>query len=251
MTNEVNYNVQLESWYSPAEIIRRYEMLRDGYGDEILSKGEFKRAREMFCGAITLLGAYVLSQENVYFLQGNNQSTSPDVMAAKQRERDGAPILAEVSQLEIVEMNDYYPGNDVVEFLKNTKLSPKKGYNEHTLIVCVVNKQIPVDRKEIARKLAEIKPAIKPYIYITGRIGEPEQEEFSIFTPYPRPTKIVLYKIPDVIGAYSIPPRIRFNLGMADKISYEKAELEPVNTYDIFGLHQALIEKKYKKPTSS
>ena len=247
MNNEVNYNVQIESWYSPAEIIRRYEMLRDGYGDEVLTKREFKRAKEMFCGAITLLGAYVLSQENVYFLQGNNQSESPDVMAAKQTERSGAPILAEISQLEIVEMNDHYSGNDVVEFLKSTKLSTKKGYSEQTLIVCVVNKQIPVDRKEIARKLAEITPAIKPYIYVTGRVGVPEQEEFSIFTPYPRPTKIVLYKIADVIAAYSIPPRIRFNLGMADKISYEKAEIEPVNTYDIFGLNQTLIEKKYKR----
>lgn len=246
MNESVDYNVQLESWYSPAEIIKRYEMLRDTYGDEALTKREFKRAREMFCGAITLLGAYVLSEENVYFLQGNNQSTSPDVVAAKQTERNGAPILAEISQLEIVEMEDHYPGNDVVEFLKATKLSPKKGYNEHTLIVCVVNKQIPIDRKEIAKKLAEITPAIKPYIYITGRVGKPEQEEFSIFTPYPRPTKIVLYKVQEVIGAYSIPSRIRFNLGMADRISYEKAELEPVNTYNIFGLDQKLIEKMYK-----
>lgn len=244
MTN-VDYNVQKNSWYSPKEIIERFEQLRSVYRGSIMEP-DFKRAREMFTGAIALLGAFELSATNIYFLQSNNQSHSPDVMAAKQLEREEEPILAQLAQLEIVEMEEHYPGDDVAEFIRMKKLLPEQGYinDSNTLIICLVNKKIPLNRIEIHEKLMKLNP--KCNIYIVGRVGEAEDETFCIFSAYPVFTIFVKYQISTTAAKYIIPSRIRFHLGMEKKISYIKTEMEPINTYDMLGLNQQKIENKFK-----
>ncbi len=247
MSNEVNYDVKKDPWYSPVEVIDRFEQLRSMFGEKI-DDPIFKTAHEMFSAAIAVLGSYVLSSENKYFLQVNKQGRSPDVMAAKQLERDGKPIQALLTQIEVVKMDDHWEGNDVVEFLKAKKLYPVKDYDENTTILCIVNKKIMTDSRDIARRLGEITPKIRPTIYINGRVGENEEEEFSIFTPYPRPTRIYLYKVPKVVAAYSLPRKIRFHFEIAHKITYSKGTREPTDIYEMFGLEKEKkrILKKFK-----
>lgn len=239
-----SYDVHKDAWYSPIEIIDRFELARSSVGDLIFTP-EFKRAREMFVAAATLLGVYELNSDNKYFMQSNNQSTSPDVMAAKQTEKtDG--ILMEQTQMEVTELEEHFPSDDIVDFLLATKLSPKYGCNEHTMIVLLVNRYMPFHYAEVQKKLVALKP--KPTIYIVGRPQDAQPGDFSILTAHP-PTlpRPINYNVVTTSEKYSIPPRVNFNLGTDKKISYKKAKLASVNTYQVLGLDRDRIYKKYGK----
>jgi len=160
------YDVHKDSWYSPIRVIQGFHFLEQRYGDNIY-KSEFKRAREMFAAAVALLGAYELSSENRYFLQINRQSESPDVMAGTQTEAESSGILLELMQMEVTDFEEHFPSDDIVEFLKVTKLSPKKGYGEKTVIVCMVNRMLSLNHRDVAEKVKALNP--KSTIYILGR----------------------------------------------------------------------------------
>lgn len=241
----VNYNICKDSWYSPKEILSKFEDFREVYKDKI-NHSLFKRAREMFTGAVTLLGAHELSPENQYYLQANNQDTSPDVMAVKQKEQGKNGILLEISQLEMTEFENHFKSDDIVEFLKATKLPPKNDYGQNVMIVCTVNRQIPLNHKEIYEKIKNINP--KSTIYIIGREVQAKVGDFLIFSVWPLLTKPINFNVNTTANKYWIPERVSFNLGIEEKITYEKAILTPVNTYEILGLDQEKIYKKFGKP---
>ena len=187
----MDYNEQQEPWYSPVRIIKEFSKLSQVYESKI-EDPVFRRAQEMFMGAITLLGAYELSPENKYFMQSNNQSPSPDVMAAKLTEIPNKPILLEMVQIELVEMEEHMETNDPFEFLMGTKLSKKKSYSENDLITLVINKRIKFDPKSIYDNLQNINP--KPTIYIVGKPLN-TAGAFSITRVWPRLTKTVTFNL--------------------------------------------------------
>lgn len=244
MTNiSESYDVNKSSWFSPIEIINRFESLRSIYGDLITSQPEFKKAREMFIGAVTLLGAYELSPSNNYWLQLNRQSNSPDVMAGKQTERKGEDILLEIAQMEIVEFEEHFPSNSIIEFLKKTKLSSKKSYDENTMIVCMVNKIVPIEHKFIHDEIVKLSP--NSTIYIVGRPYGGGIGVFTIFTPYPIFVPSITYEVSLTSKKYNLPPRVNFHFEKAEKISYKKTHMELTNTYEILGLDENKIKTKF------
>lgn len=237
-----SYDVIKESWYSPKEVIEKFELIRSVFKDAILNH-EFKRAREMFTCAVALLGAYELSPENKYWLQSNNQSSSPDVMAAAQFEQE-AGILLSQTQMEVVELEEHAKITDIVEFLQSTKLSPLRGYDEYMMIVLVVNRFVPFNHREIHERLKKIRP--KPTIYILGRPQDASFGTFTLFTPYPGLTRPFRYDVVETAKKYSIPPRINFHLATDKKVSYKKEIMTGISAYDTLGLDKEKIEKKYK-----
>lgn len=240
--SQINYDVQKDSWYSPIEVINHFEKLRSVYKSAVYDN-VFKKAHEMFVGAVSLLGAYELSPENKYFMQINRQAGSPDVMAAKQIENGGKGILLELNQMEITEFEDHFKSDDIVEFLKSTKILPKRDYGEDFLIICAVNKNVPIDYRKIHEMLLKLQP--KSTIYIIGRPVGVEFGNFSIFCPFPILTKPIKFNIDRTAAKYSIPERVQFSLGIEEKISYKAISLNPVNTYDILGLDRNRIYKKF------
>jgi len=198
----------------------------------------------MFTVAVALLGAYELSSENKYFLQINRQSASPDVMAGKQTEAGSKGILLEMLQMEITEFEEHFPGADIIDFLKATKLSLKKGYGDKTMIVCMVNRVLPFNHRDVAGKVNALNP--KSTIYILGRSHGEDAAKFVIFSPFPKLTKPVKYDVFDTAKKYKLPPRIKLHRGSAKKISYEATHIEPENVYDMFDIDQKKVERKYK-----
>lgn len=235
-----SYDFQKHPWFSPHLVIRATGRLAKLYGSNIEAKREFKLAREMFQGAVALLGAYELHPDNKYFLQPNLQSDSPDIVAAKQTEVPDSPITLEITQLEIVGMTDYTSTTDVVEFLKQTKLSPKKSYSDKTLIVCVVNKKIQVNRAKIAEALKQIKP--KSTIYILGKLTG-YKDKWTIFSPYPDLTKFAIYSLSETMKKYHLPSPMKLHKGTGKNISYEKTHPEVTTVFDIFNIKESEIEK--------
>ena len=137
-----NYNPNLEPWYSPKRIIQAAQLLGRTYGTDFLKRGDFQKAQEMFIGAIAVIGAYKLSSENKYFIQVNNRSSTPDVIAGVLIQNPGEKITLAHTPLEIVELEENSPETDLFDFIKRTKLPPVKDY-KNTMILCFVNKDLP------------------------------------------------------------------------------------------------------------
>jgi hypothetical protein len=197
----------------------------------------------MFIGAVTLLGAYEVSVENKYWMQSNEQTPSPDVMASLQVETtEGFNLL--LNKMEIVEMERHAGTDDIVDFLLENKLSKLKSYAEDDMIVLVVNKQIPIDHRKIHIRLEELKP--KPTIYIIGRPLGVEPGGFSIFSPYPFLTTPLQFNVNDTAARYWIPDKVSFSLSSEKKIRFTKSnDLRPTNTYETLGLDKSKIYKRF------
>lgn len=239
----VNHNIQAESWYSPKQIVEEFQYLLYLYTEEELKDRIFQRAREMFIGAVNLLGAYELGHENLYFLQSNNQTSSPDVMAVKQVVQNGA-IHALLTQMEVVGMDDNAPTDDIVEFLKMTKLAPTKAYNEHDMIVLTINRKVPYNAQAVHESLKELNP--KPTIYLLGRKIGAVDGDFMISTPWPILYPPIDYNIIATASKYTLPPRVQFNLGIETEIKYTKSTNVPrVNIYDVMGIDKIKVDKKF------
>lgn len=240
----VNYDATKESWYSPIKILNEFEKLRSVYGEERLKDSLFKRAYEMFTGAVALLGAYELSEENKYWLQSNNQTPTPDVMSGKQLAGSTKGIHLLLTQMEMVEMEKNSPTDDVFEFLKLTKLSQEKSYTEHDMIVLTINKVVPYNLSQVNRQLIDLKP--KPTVYILGRVIDAKPGDFMISTPYPKLYKPVYFNVNETAKKYWLPERVNFHLGTEKEIKYVPSEkFLPVNTYDILGIKKDLIYRRF------
>jgi len=209
------------------------------YRSNVESKREFQLAREMFNSAIALLGAYELHHDNRYYLQPNLQNASPDIVAVKFTESVEGVVL-EVSQLELVEMNDYSSTNDVVNFLLKTKLSSRKSYDSKTIILCVVNKEIPVNSLEISMELKKIRSAST--IYIVGK-AQGNNSDWVIFSPYPDLIKPVIYNITKTMEKYDLPSPMMLRRKIIKKILYVNASPKPTSIYDIFNLKEERLKK--------
>lgn len=245
LQTKTDYVVQQESWFSPTEIIDRFEQLRKPYGKTLEQDPLFKKAREMFGAAISLLGAYELSEQNTYYMQINKQTDSPDVMAAKLQQLQDGSNQSQLLQLEVVDYEDHYPSDDIVEFLQNTKLSGKKAYNEFMNIICFVNRVVPLRHQEIHDRIQKIAP--KCTLYILGRPIDSPMGTYSMFSPYPLHVKPIMFNVDTTAAKYELKPRISLSMGMGNALVYTENELEALNTYDILGLDQKKIEAKYGK----
>lgn len=240
--DDTNYDPQREPWYSPHIIVDYFELLRSQYGGAVQNDFLFKKAREMFSAAIALFGAYELAPENKYYLQINNQGTSPDVMTAKRMKLPDGTVLLEMIQIEVVEMEEHAKTDDVVDFLLNTKLSPKKGYSNKMMIVCFINRVVPIRHKKIHERLKHVSP--KSTIYICGRPLNAPMGTFVIFSPYPMLTKPVTYNINETAKKYSLKPRLMATFGLGDTMVPTGSET--VNVYQALGLDQQKIYGKFK-----
>ncbi len=238
------YDQQKDPWYSPIETVKKFQVFGNVFGSN-LNKREFKTAREMFTAAITLLGAYELNPENKYWLQVNKQSPSPDIMAARLIVQPGKLNIMEIAQMEIVTFEDHFPSDDIVEFLKATKLSRRKSYDANTIIVCNVNRKVPVNHREMFEKLKVLNP--KSTIYVTGRSNDVDSGNFIIFSPFPKLTKVIEYNVFKTAEKYSLPFRIRFHLGANQKNIFGKDTKEYVSLYNMFGLDEKKIKEQYKE----
>ncbi len=235
-----SYDVNKYPWYSPHFVVRAMSKLTKLYGVNVENKREFQLAREMFDSAVALLGAYEMHSDNKYLLQPNLQSNSPDVVASKVTEDLNIHVVLEKTNLEIVTMNDYSKTDSIVEFLKRTKLSSKKSYDNKTLIICVVNKKIQINLQEIVRGLNEIKP--KSSIYILGKLLD-EKEEWTICSPYPYIINPVIYNISETMKKYQLADYVVLQRNNVRKITTESMGKGITNIFDIFNIDKVKVEK--------
>lgn len=239
--DQIDYNFQQDPWFSPKLIIVLFNKLWKTYGDNITKMSQFKRAVEMYYAAVTLLGAYELDETNKFWLQSNNQTTSPDVFATQLSEVPGKKVTILVSQMELTEFEDNFPTNDLIDFLKNTKLSPRKAYDNNTLIVVTINRIVSLDIEAIYQDLQKLRP--NSTIYFIGKTIDNDDENFVIFSLYPRKTKLVRFNISKTANKYAIPNHLRLYLGTDEKIRHIPIGKVVTNLSNVFNFEEKDVEK--------
>jgi hypothetical protein len=234
----IDYDIQKDGWFSPKVVITEFNKLIKVFGEDAMKKDKhlFGRGFEMFVGAVTLLGLYKMNHENIYLIQSNNQTATPDVYAAIYKPSEDNDGLVPLVQIEHVGMGQFSTTDDAFTFLKQTKLSSTKSYTEADLIVLEVNRKISLNLSELGKKLHDLNP--KPTIYILGHIRE--TREFVLQSPYPKFSELTRFKIRDVLMSYSIPDRVYY---------YRSAQrsLKPASSYEVLGLDKNAILKKYNR----
>lgn len=236
-----DYNPQQDSWYSPHHVVDFFEFLRKRHQSEITNHYIFKKAREMFSASIAVFGAYELSPENQYYLQLNRQSSSPDVMTGVRTKLPDGSIQLGMIQLEITEMESHAGTDDIIEFLQHTKLSPRKGYGVKMMIVCFVNRVVPIKRHEIHERLIKIAP--RSTIYICGRPIDAPMGTFMIFSPYPGLTKPVIYNINETAKKFSLKSPITLSIGRTDETVPTGKTV--IDIYDVMGVDKKKLREKF------
>jgi len=237
----MDYDIQQDRFYSPRLVLNFFARLRKIYGLVNIYEPEFRRAREMLSAAISLLGAYELNSFNQSWLQSNNQTSSPDVIAIQLMEAPNKYVTALISQIEVVDMEEHFKGEDIFEFLMKTKLSPKKAYDEHIIIVVHLVKNMKFNILEIAEKLKEVKP--KSTIYFIGKVGAGASDKFMICSPYPRVTKIINFGLIETMKKYQIKENVKFSKGSNKEILMIKEEKIILKPADMFAFDEKKVEK--------
>lgn len=237
--NLEDYRYDLYEWYNPIFVMSCYNDLLKKYpGQE--NHSYFKKAKEAMQGAMALLGARKLHENNTYIMQMNRQSQRPDVIAATRIMITGE-ITIMISPLEITEMESHTPYQDIAKFLLENKL--KKNYPVETIFICMVNKVLDYDIDDIAKR---IKPANKYNpIYIVGKAKDAVDTSFFISSPQPIVAK-TRFDLAEQGRNYPYPFRMSLTEDKTNKNPTLAPHLvKPVDLLDFFMLDRDRIEKLF------
>lgn len=130
-------NIQRYPWHSPRYVLKAYDVLLKEFGDSVPNAREFKTAREARITAIALLGIHKL-QKRHYVMQVYREGSSPDIVTLTLTERQPQPVLANLQDVEVVTWEKHSKIESLFDFLVSTKLSPKKSYDDKTVILCEI-----------------------------------------------------------------------------------------------------------------
>jgi|GEM_PF-3778909 len=141
------------TYFSPRRAIEEtlyYLMERT---DEITPTSR-KQLLEICNAAILALGSSIQDGDERWIRNPLKGESTPDacIMSIELRDNNQNRVIKE-HEVEIVTMEDHSE-DDVVEFLKRTKLNPKKSYPANSSILCRIDKNIVVDSwQDIHKKL--------------------------------------------------------------------------------------------------
>lgn len=236
---EYLFDVKKHPWYSPPKILLAYVELIKKYGEvEVRSNTKFQKAKEALSVALLLLGMREIYQE--HYLMQVSDDESPDVRSMVLKEQLDKPVHGYFQEVEVVHFEKHSKAENIVDFLKKTKLSKKKSYDELTIILCHLDRDIYIPSfKDIHEELKEINP--KPQIYLIGRISADKQEYLitQIWHEYVEPIKIDAIKLANSYPRK--PSSLLLTRSSSDKITYGQATPSNASIEDIFHLHN-LVE---------
>jgi hypothetical protein len=242
MDLEIKEKLTKLHWCPPNLVLQRWNELIQTYGFAAVdSKRDFKKAREMRAVAIAMLGFH-LADGNDYLMQAAlEKEQSPDVFTLYQTEH---PVWTNYQTVEVVTYESH-TNIDVGQFILNTKLLNKnKSYDEDTIILCEIHKgdtfiNWAVLYKQLAA--ATFKPKL---IYIVGELRD--SNEWMVSQVWPEVAH-VKFNLVQQANSYPIKRPYIFFPGRGETFDVKHlSNVPPPNKYQIFGLNEVELEKKYK-----
>lgn len=126
-------------WFSPINILYHYARLESVLPPDKRKTRSFKKAKEAYHVAIMLMGIIKFQQRHYWLQVVKDEEGSPDIRTGTFVIEAGRPRGFTIQEVEVVDFEQHSDEN-IVDFLKRTKLSPKRPYPPHTTFLCNVSK---------------------------------------------------------------------------------------------------------------
>ena len=227
-------------WLSPVFVIQSAVKMYQLYSEEVVTtKNEFKKVQEAVAAAFALLGMY--QDQRVHYFMQCSRDRSPDILTLTLAEIPVAPYVE--GRYQTVEVVTYEAHSDesIFEFLVKTKLSPKKAYDDKTIILCHVSKamQIP-DERDLHNMLKTVSP--KPQIVILGKLKNAETK-YTLMQVWPFAARIE-YDAATLAKSYPQPPHMKLLRTMDKKVKFTHTnEVKAPTIYEVFGIDEEKVKK--------
>jgi hypothetical protein len=211
-------NYRRDVWYSPRKILLRAAQEETKLGAAFKKSPKYKAVIEARAVALMLLGIEKI-QGREYWLQiVDPVEQSPDIRTATHMiETDNRLAYQDV---EVVTLESHSP-EDIDDFLKRTKLSSEKSYQEDTIILCYIDKNMATKPwSEINKALAAL--GRKYDIYVLGRTDAVEQN-YQLVRVYPSIDHMINYDAMEE-AKKSARDTMRFERGTVKKASRDENE---------------------------
>jgi hypothetical protein len=190
-------------WYSPGYLIEcgeQADRLATANGRK-LSDGEIKVINETRTGALLALGLTLRDKRIRYVQPVDPKEGAPDVRIVHQTESKvksydwGAYI-----DVEIVRYEDHSK-ESIADFLKKTKLTPKKAYQDGTMILCGIDKTIEGGQlwKDVAAELTPIKNKLDTFLI--GRT-HPTEWKIAMARIHPSYDSLTMFDVKSAVKKY-------------------------------------------------
>jgi hypothetical protein len=208
-------------WFSPTKIIVRYVEEEQKLGVKI-KEAQYKVYREARAVALMLLGMEKMQNRKYWLQLVDPAERTPDIRTATHMvETDRRLVYQDV---EVVTLESHSK-EDVDDFLKRTKLSAKKAYQEDTIILC------HIDKDTATKKWSEISAALvgagKKYdIYLLAR-SDPKGAKYQFARIYPKFDQIVIFDAVEEANKRQPPHNARFERSTIPRDRHENTNYEP------------------------
>ncbi len=172
-------------WYSPMQLIK--------FADYALKHNASKQSKkmidEMLPVAVATIGLAEISGKAHWLQHVSEKKQAPDLRSLYQEKKDRKMVF-HISDIEVVTLGPYSNGDDIAQFILDTKLNnPKKAYDERTIFICHLNRKLNAVVSEISNKLTAYN---KPQdVFLIGLIRYKNVYQFSQVNPKIGPTLII------------------------------------------------------------
>ena len=242
LDNALGYDIQSFPWHSPRYVLDAFDWLLKKYNGLVVKEREFKSAREARAVAILLLG--ISKQQNQHYVMQVSREESPDIISLTLIERENKPVYALIQEVEVVTLNMHSKDIDVVNFLKRTKLSPKKSYDDKTVILCEIRKKMQLESYEIINKKLN-KIQAKTDIFLLGKIS-PNKQIYQMCQVWRKLNMIYDIDVYRLGMNYPEPHNLMLTPGVSKKILIKKSDFPKPSYYEVFALNEEKIKSKFK-----
>lgn len=126
-------------WFSPINVLYHFARLESLPPSSKRSSRSFKKAKEAYRVAIMLMGIIKFQQRQYWLQIVKDEEGSPDIRTGTFLIVSGKPKEFTIQEVELVDF-EHHSKENIVDFLKRTKLSPKRPYPSYITFLCYVSK---------------------------------------------------------------------------------------------------------------
>lgn len=234
---DLDIKEKVKQWCPPNVVLQRWNELVEVFGfQNVDTKGDFKKAREMRSVAIALLGLH--THDNFeYMLQiPTEKDQSPDSIKMPQFENS---IRTKYQTIEVV-MYEPRSEGEVCDFIITKLRNKKRDYDKDTIILCSIHKDFSyIDFPKVYSKFSKVH--FKPEkIYILGEMKQNKNWVISQVWPNIEHIQFDFVKEANAYSVKGLFPKRAENIG--------KEYLPVISTlsmYTLFGLNEIELIRKY------
>jgi hypothetical protein len=204
-------------WFSPINVLYHFARLESLLSSTERKTRSFKKAKEAYRVAIMLMGIIKLQQRQYWLQIIKDEEGSPDIRTGTFVIETGKPKEFTMQEIEVVNF-EQHSNENIIDFLKRTKLSPKRPYPSYITFLCDVSKTtlLPPYR-QIRDELKSI--TVKNSVVILGKI-HPQKHIYRICQVHPEIDLLTDFDVME--EAYNKKYRgvLSLKLGTDDKLSF-------------------------------